>query len=183
MNETDEALYERYLFCGDEGAFRQLLEKYRESLTLFLDGYIHNIQDAEDLMIDCFAVAASGTSKFRGKSSFKTWLYGIGRNLAKNHLRKHRVPTNEYSEDVAVQPADFDILREERHSQLYAALSNIGVDYRQTLYLVYFEELSEAETAAVLGKSRKQVYNLVSRGKKALKTELEKMGFDYAQYR
>lgn len=182
MNETDEVLYERYLLCSDENAFRLLLERYRERLTLFLDSYVHNLSDAEELMIDAFAVAASGTAKFRGKSSFKTWLYGIGRNLAKNHLRKHRLRPDALSENTAAAPADYEILQEERHSQLYAALAKIGEDYRQVLYLLYFEGLSEAETAAVTGKSRKQIYNLVSRGKSALRAELERMGFDYAQY-
>ena len=183
MNETDEILYERYLSSGDENAFRLLLERYRERLTLFLDSYVHDLADAEDLMIDAFAVAASGTSKFRGKSSFRTWLYGIGRNLAKSHLRKHRIHPGELTECAAAVPADYDILQEERHSQLYAALANINDDYRQVLYLLYFEELSETEAAAVTGKSKKQIYNLVSRGKNALRAELERMGFDYAQYR
>lgn len=182
MNETDEVLYERYLLRSDENAFRLLLERYRERLTLFLDSYVHNLSDAEDLMIDALAVAASGTAKFRGKSSFKTWLYGIGRNLAKNHLRKHRFRPDALSENTAAAPVDYGILQEERYLQLYTALANISEDYRQVLYLLYFEELSESETAAVTGKSRKQIYNLVSRGRNALRTELERMGFDYAQY-
>lgn len=182
MDETDEVLYERYLLYGDENTFRLLLERYRERLTLFLDSYVHNLSDAEDLMIDAFAVVASGTARFRGKSSFRTWLFGIGRNLAKNHLRKHRVRPDELSESAAAVPADYDILQEERCAQLYTALAKISGDYRQVLYLLYFEELSESEVAAVTGKSRKQIYNLVSRGKNALRTELEKMGFDYAQH-
>ena len=42
--------------------------------------------------------------------------------------------------------------------------------------------MSYAELGAVLGKSRKQVYNLAERGRAALKEELERMGFDHAQY-
>ena len=182
MNETDEVLYEHYLLSGDENAFRLLLERYRERLTLFLDSYVHNLADAEDLMIDAFAVAASGTARFRGRSSFKTWLFGIGRNLAKNYLRKHRLPPDAIPESAAAVPADYAVLQEERNVQLYTALSNISGDYRQVLYLLYFEGLSETEAAAVTGKSKKQIYNLVSRGKIALRAELEKMGFDYAQH-
>ena len=46
-------------------------------------------------MMDAFAVAASGTSRFRGNSSFKTWLFAIGRNLAMKHLRKNRIRVTE----------------------------------------------------------------------------------------
>ena len=47
---------------------------------------------------------------------------------------------------------------------------------------MYFEEMSYEEIERVLGKNRKQIYNLAERGRKALKDELERMGFDNAQY-
>ncbi|MBQ5933988.1 MAG: hypothetical protein IJL55_09815 [Lachnospiraceae bacterium] len=82
---TDEALYRSYLEKADNDAFKLLLERYREPLALFLNGMLHNIEDAEDVMLDAYAVAASGTTKFKGESSFKTWLYAIARNLALKH--------------------------------------------------------------------------------------------------
>jgi len=86
----DEQAYERYL-RGKEDALQVLLERYRESLTLFLFGYVHNMEDAEELMLDAFAVVAAGESRYLEKSSFKTWLFGIGRNLARRHLRRQRL--------------------------------------------------------------------------------------------
>lgn len=183
MKETDEILYRRYLTDGDNDAFRLLLERYREPLTLFLSGYVHNFHDAEELMLNAFAVTASGTSRFRGKSSFKTWLYAIARNLAADHMRKSRLQTDELSENEADSaPADYEVLREEQNRQLYTALGNISEDYKQTLFLIYFEQLSVEEAAIVMKKNRKQMYNLVSRGKEALRKELERTGFEYAQY-
>ena len=73
-------------------------------------------------------------------------------------------------------------MREERRDQLYLALEKLNDDYRQVLILLYFEDMSREELSAVLGKSRKQIYNLAERGKKALREELERMGFDNAQY-
>ena len=86
--KTDEALYRIYLEKADNEAFKILLERHREPLALFLYGMLHNMEDAEDVMLDAYAVAASGTTKFKEKSSFKTWLYAIARNLALKHLRK-----------------------------------------------------------------------------------------------
>ena len=74
-----------------EEDLRILLERHREGLTLFLFGFVRNMEDAEELMLDAFAIAASGTSRFSGSSSFKTWLFAIGRNQAMSMLRKNRL--------------------------------------------------------------------------------------------
>ena len=183
MNETDEILYRRFLSEGNEGDFRVLLERHRESLTLFLYGFVHSMEDAEDLMLDAFAEAAAGGG-FSGKSTFKTWLFSIGKKMALMDLRKRRsVPRNDEPADEAGAPPELGILREERDRQLYQALRRLKDEYRQILFLLYFEQMSHEEAGSVMGKNRKQTYNLAERGKKALRAELERMGFDDAQYR
>lgn len=182
--ETDEILYRRYLAEHNEDDFRILLERHRESLMLFIMGYVHNQEDAEELMLDAYAEAAAG-SGYLGKSSFKTWLFSIGKNLALMKTRKRHFlfsTLDETIEDDAAEPPDMEILKEERNRQLFLALNQLNKDYRQILILLYFEEMSPEEAGRVMGKNRKQVYNLAERGKKALKSELERMGFDDAHY-
>ncbi len=183
MFETDEVIYSRYLAEHDEKDFRILLERYREGLTLFLMGYVHNMEDAEELMLDTYAEVAAG-AHFSGKSSFKTWLFSIGKNLAYMRLRKRRFTFKEPEEwkDEEADPPEFDILKEERNHQLYQALSRLKEDYRQILILLYFEEMTHEEAGKVMGKTKKQTYHLADRGKTALREVLERMGFDYAQY-
>ena len=188
MNESDEKLYMRFLKEGDSDDLRVLLERYNESLTLFIYGYVHDLEEAEELMLDAFAVAASGTSRFSGRSSFKTWLFAIGRNLAMKELRKHRIRTSELYENSAAsgadpgQDPDLNILRKERNANLYRALSQLNPEYRQALYLIYFEEMDHDEASRVMGKTKKQFYNLVTRGKASLKSILERMGEEYEKY-
>lgn len=185
MDDTDEKLYSLYLDDKDEDALKVLLMRYREPLTLFVNEYVHNIDDAEELMLDAFAAVAAKTSRFRGKSSFKTWLYAIARNLAADRLRKNHLKTEEISENEAgaeeLSP-DYEILHDERKRQLYSALENIPANYRQALFLIYFEQLTEQEAAKAMKKSKKQIYHLVSRGREALRKELERRGFEYADY-
>ena len=50
MIETDEVLYSRFLKQRNEDAFRILLERHKESMILFLNGYVHNLEDTEELM-------------------------------------------------------------------------------------------------------------------------------------
>ena len=81
MHEADEAIYRRFLKRHNEDDLRLLFDRHRESLILFLMGYVRQEEDAEDLMMETFAVAASGTARFSGRSSFKTWLFAIARNM------------------------------------------------------------------------------------------------------
>ena len=51
---SDEALYRRYL-AGDEQGLSELMERYGNALTLYINGYLHDVHEAEDLMIEAFA--------------------------------------------------------------------------------------------------------------------------------
>lgn len=184
MTESDETLYGRFLAERREEDFRELMERHRESLILFLYGYVHSMEDAEDLMIDAFAEAAAGPTFFYGRSSFKTWLFSIGKNLARMRLRKARraAALPDEPADGTAEPPELGILRDERNRQLYQALRQLNEEYRQILILLYFEQMSRDEAARVMGKSKKQVYHLAERSRKALKEELHRMGFDHVQY-
>lgn len=184
MHETDELIYSRYLAEHSDDDFRILLERHRESLMLFLMSFVHNMEDAEELMLDAYAEVAAGAD-YSGRSTFKTWLFAVGKNLALMRLRKKRslFSSLEEQNDDAADPLEMDILREERNRQLYLALSRLNVEYRQILILLYFEDMSHEDAGRVMRKNRKQIYNLAQRGRRALKEELERMGFDYAEYR
>ena len=183
-SETDEVLYQRFLSERDEEALRILLERHRNGLTLILYGMIHDMDEAEDLMIDAFAEAASRSHWAPGGSSFKTWLFAIGRKKALMHLRKHRaavLPLDENRADAAALP-ETEMLREERNRELYLGLQRLPEDYREALTLLYFEQMPHEEAAKVMGKTRKQMYHLANRGRERLRDVLKEMGFDYAQY-
>ena len=64
----------------------------------------------------------------------------------------------------------------ERARLLRTCMAELHEDYREALFLVYFEGLSHAETAAVMGKREKQVADLIYRGKNALRKRLEQEG-------
>ena len=188
LREKDEILYRRFLSERSENDLRILLERHRESLLLFLMGYVGNEEDAEELMMDAFAVIASGTSAFSGRSSFKTWLFGIARNQAKMFLRKKKgffFSLEEMLEKTRKEPVsesqsdtpELSLLRKEQNKELYLALETLPPLYRQVLYLLYFEKMSTDEAALVMRKSKKQIYNLTERGRKALKEKLEGMDF------
>ena len=185
MIESDELIYSRFLAEGNEEDFRVLLERHKESLMLFLYSIVHNMEDAEELMLDAYAEAAAGAD-YSGKSSFKTWLFSIGKNMAMMRLRSRRTITDidELADvsELTADPPELDILKEERNQQLFDALRELKAEYRQVLILLYFEEMSHEEAGKVMGKTKRQTYHLAERGRSALRERLERMGFDYAQY-
>lgn len=181
LSQSDEALYRAYLKQGDNEALGCLLERYREGLTLFLFGIVRNAEDAEELMLDAFAEIAAGPTVFSGRSSFKTWLFSVGKHLALKRLRlqPRELPLEEGSATGEGTQPEAELLREERNRQLYAALDRIAPEYREVLLLEYMEDMAPADIARVTGKRVKQIYNLIDRGKLALRSELERMGFTH----
>ena len=174
MNEKDEVLYRRFLDTRNEADLTILFERHKDALTLFLYGYVHNMEDAEELMIDSFAEVAAGRTIFAGRSSFKTWLFAVARNLARMHLRRNRVETLSMDEapEIAGDPSDGPeqmLLKDEQNRTLYQAMEKLDDQARQVLSLVYFEDMNYDEVARVLGKTRRQTYKIAERSKEKLK--------------
>ena len=67
MPDNDGLLYIRFLTSGDQSALEVLFNKYRESLVLFIYGFVQNVDIAEELMMDTFAVLVSGVAHYKKK--------------------------------------------------------------------------------------------------------------------
>lgn len=182
LPESDEALYEQFRRTGDRESFGVLFDRYADRLTLFIYSIVRQREDAEELTLDTFAVVAAQKNVYRGESGFGTWLFAIAKRQAYQALRKRRPLLMPLSGSV---PADDDppetaLLKDERNRQLYRALEQLKPEYRQTLYLMYFENMSVEEIQTITGKSARQIYKLASRGRASLREKLEGMGFDDA---
>ncbi|MCQ2553481.1 MAG: RNA polymerase sigma factor, partial [Clostridia bacterium] len=121
--------------------------------------------------------------RFSGKSSFKTWLYAIGRNVAVDYIRKEskrsEVSIDECSNLADRQALEDAYLKEERRIVVHQVLGKLKSEYRQVLWLTYFEDLSNKETAKIMRKSVHNIESLIYRAKQSLKQELIKEGFTY----
>ena len=90
-------------------------------------------------------------------------------------------------EDLAKEPEAEtlieEVIKDREHSRiLHLCMGRLHTEYREALYLTYFEEMSYAEAAEVMGKNIKQITNMVYRGKQSLRELLEKEGVTYAEY-
>ena len=175
--------YRRFL-QGDDDGIVEIIKDHKDGLMLYLNSFVQNIHLAEDLTEDTFVKLIARRPRFSGKSTFKTWLYSIGRNVALDHLRKNaKLPAVPVEETMALIADEADAARKylqtERKLQVHKALKQLNKEYSQVLVLVYFEDFQNEQVASIMGKSKKQIENLVYRAKLSLKSELEKEGFVY----
>ena len=175
--------YRRYL-CGDDEGIAEIVGAYKDGLILFLNGYARNIHLAEELAEETFFRLITCKPHFAGKSSFRSWLYAIGRHVAVDHLRRnaHLADTPiEDMENLLREEHDLEqaYLREERQRMVQRTLDELSPDYRSILWLVYMEGFSPREAAAVMKKTDRQIKNLLYRAKQSLKAKLEKEGITH----
>lgn len=180
---SDEMAYRQYL-DGKEESADLLVERYGDALTYYINGYIHDIHESEDLMIEAFAQIFAKERPIDGKGSFRAYLYKTARNLTIRHKQKHRLWFLHLDDLDFELPSeelvDEKLLQSEREQHLYEAMAKLKAEYREALYLVSLEGMSYCEAGRILGKSEQQMTNLVHRGKKSLKKILEEGGFSYA---
>ena len=178
--------YRRFL-DGDSAQFDTILDAYRESLIFYINRYVHNLHDAEDLAMDTFADLIIHKHRYRFKSSLKTYLFSVASHKAIDFIRKRKHETVWNDDAMARMASDEDaleasVVKEDTRRALLRAIDQLSADYRSAVYLVYFENMSYDEAGFVLKKSRKQINNLCYRAKTALKKLLEKEGItSYAE--
>ena len=173
--------YRRFL-AGDDNGLADIIRAYRDGLIFYLNGFVNDIHTAEDLAEDVFIKIAVKKPAFREKSSFKTWLYAIGRNEAYQNLRRRRlvyVPLDALPEAADLYEApETGYFRTEQYRALHACMARVKSEYHQVLWLYYFENFSAKEISAVMHRSVHNVDTLLCRARKAVKRELEKEGFN-----
>ena len=202
MQDNGIALYRRFL-AGDKGALEELIALYQRGLLRFIMAYVRDLALAEDVLTDVFLTLYYKRSfKERDDASLKTYVYKIARNKALNVLKqqarrkevsletlmeKGDGALNQTSQDAAFlydegySPQEV-LEKGDRAKALREALQRLKPEYREALTLRYLEDMSPETIAKITKRKPKQVYNLLSRGKAALKEELSSGGVTYEDF-
>ena len=171
----------RSYLSGDDNALRDIINEYGMPLRMFLRSVISDPDIAEEATVETFVKIALKKPKYNGKASFKTWLFTIGRNTAVDMARSRKT-REAVSLNDTVQPGDSaeDLyFRSEQNLALHRAMEKLMPEYRAVLFLRYFENLQVKETAKIIKKSENNTKVLLHRAREALRSQLEKDGFDY----
>lgn len=172
--------YRRFL-SGDDSAFEEIMQELFCGLVFFINGFVHDPHTAEDIAIDAFSDLVVHRHRYNFRVSLKTYLYMVGRSRALDHLRRRKVLRfTELSEahGLADDSAALEelVLADDRKRRVNTALERLPRDMAAAVRLVYFEEMTYAEAAKVMGKKSKQVDNLLQRAKKELHRILREEG-------
>jgi RNA polymerase sigma-70 factor, ECF subfamily len=100
------------LRAGDEGAFLGLVGKLHSAMIRFARGFVHSDAAAEDVVQDTWAVVLGDIDRFEGRSTLRSWIFGILGNLARTRATRdgRAIPLSALEPDEgerAVDPGEF----------------------------------------------------------------------------
>jgi RNA polymerase sigma-70 factor (ECF subfamily) len=177
--EEDAALVERAR-AGAPEAFAQIVERHQGAAFRVAWVLCGNAADAEEATQDAFVKAHRALGRFRAGSPLRPWLLAIAANEARNRRRaagrREHLALRVAGEAVtgsAAPSSESLALAADRDAGLRSAVARLGGTDREVLWLRYFAELSEAETAAALGCRPGTVKSRTSRALARLRRELE----------
>ena len=170
--------YRRFLE-GDNEGLEELVRDYQSGLILYINCIVHNIEAAKELSEETFVKLYVKRPKYNEKHSFKAWLYAVGRNVVRAYLRGKDRDTYIDEDIAACDDVEREHIKSEDKIAVHKAMMRLNSEYCQVLTLVFFEGLSNKETAAVMKKTNRQIENMLYYAKKALRAELERGGFEY----
>jgi RNA polymerase sigma-70 factor (ECF subfamily) len=139
--------------AGDREAFDELVKKYQKQLYSMLYRMVSSHEDASDLLQKTFIKAFTGLKSFERRSSFKTWLYQIGINLAKNVYRDRSRFEQVSIDDVVIRknPRTLEsLIKNESRLLLRKALAELPEKQRLTLMFRIQEERKFEEIADIM---------------------------------
>ena len=98
------------------------------------------------------------------------------------HSKNQSAAIDDLSNYIAEETnVETEYLIKEQKITLHRIMREMKPEYFQVLYLVYFENFTNEEIAKIMKKNKRQIENLIYRAKAALKSELEKEGFEYEE--
>ena len=173
--------YLRFL-QGEQSALKTVVELYWDSMLLFTNSYVHNLSDAEDIAQEALIKLSIRRPKLVHENQLKAYLFKICRNLSVNHLRKQKRHTDmsqELTENIEDDMQEIESRMELKESAqiLHHAMQKLKLEYREILFLRYFEQLTIPECAKVMKCSERQATAVSYQARQALRKILEKEGY------
>ena len=167
------------LAAGVEDGFVELYRRRQADVYRFAFAMARSRTFAQDVTQEVFLNVLENAARFdRDKGSVRAWLLGCARHKVLDRLRLERRWTDAMPPEAAEFDQDERLLADQRVERLHAALARLPVEYREALVLCELEDLSYAETAAVLGCPLGTVRSRLHRGRALLVVLLDESAGD-----
>ena len=165
---------------GEREAFDRLVLRYQRDVYRLCYRYVNSHEDANDLAQEVFLKAWRGIGRFRGDSSFSTWLYRIAVNACLNFRALKRPQTQELPEAL-VDPVPGVAARVERDDEarrVRAAVGRLPEKQRATLILKLYHDRTHEEIARAMGTSvgtaKANLFHALANLRKTLRPQLRR---------
>ena len=150
---------------GDQRAYADLMQLYRDSLYMMLLKMTNSPVEADDLTIETFGKAFCSLHLYSPTHAFSTWLFSIASNNCIDHIRRRKMQTvsiNDMSPRDSNEPFDYpissdmptpeeEVMTAQRATMLRDLVAQLKPRYRRIIEMRYFDELSYEEIAQKLG--------------------------------
>ena len=171
---------------GDVRAFDILVVKYQDRLVYSVFKFCNDFELSQDIAQEAFVKAFRNIDKFRGESSFYTWIYRIAINTAKNYFSNKSRGAETYNEDVldgALSDLSLNsdnpetlLAAEEMKDAVNQAFQNLPDQIRSTLSLREYDGLSYEEIAKVQNCPIGTVRSRIFKGRELINETFSKLG-------
>ncbi|NJK85683.1 MAG: sigma-70 family RNA polymerase sigma factor [Bacteroidales bacterium] len=169
---------------GDQKAYAELMDRYRDAIYYMLLKMVNNASDAEDLTIEAFGKAFKNIQQYTPNFAFSTWLFKIATNNCIDFIRKRKAnhisldhndeEHERASHDIQAPVLDPEesMINEQKIKLMHSIVSKLKPRYRKLIELRYFNEFSYEEIAeelelpigtvkAQLFRARELLYNIL----------------------
>ncbi|MDR3093147.1 MAG: sigma-70 family RNA polymerase sigma factor [Bacteroidales bacterium] len=185
--QQDVELVEQAI-AGDQKAYAQLMERYREPVQFMLLKMVNNSTDAEDLTIEAFGKAFKHIKTYTSNFAFSTWLFKIASNNAIDFIRKKKLnkilldesdPESLPAEVCSEQPTPEDnLITKQKIKLLHSVVAKLKPRYRRLVELRYFYEYSYEEICEKMNLPLGTVKAQLFRAKELLQSILKNNPFE-----
>lgn len=169
---------------GDQSAYAELMNRYREAIYHMLLKMVNNANDSEDLTIEAFSKAFKNLDQYTPNFAFSTWLFKIATNNCIDFIRKKRIDhisldrengekdNISYTIHAGIPDPEEDLIKKQKARILRSVVNTLKPRYRKLVELRYFNEFSYDEIAkeldlplgtvkAQLFRARELLYNIL----------------------
>jgi len=162
---------------GDRHAFEALVRAHKDGVLNLARRIVGDADAAQDVAQEAFIKAYRELRRFRGRSTFATWLYRIAINEARVYLRSQRRRQAQWEQQTAGQAGHPAANERDRPSHLLVELlQEVPEKHRVALALFYLQELSLREVAQAAGASEATVKSWLHRGRERLRELAKERG-------
>jgi RNA polymerase sigma-70 factor (ECF subfamily) len=174
---------------GDEPTFKKLVESNQNMVVNTCIGFVHNIEDAEDIAQEVFIEAFRSVHKFRADAKLSTWLYRIAVNRSLNFIRDNKKNKwfQSFEDIIRAKNSELEkittnstenperiIENKQRANLLHEAVNSLSENQRVAFTLNKYEDLTYQEISEVMELSISSIESLLHRAKKNLQKKLYK---------